>query len=55
MKVFSFMAIFALLLIGTSFAFADLKTDQELKMLKDVALAAMALFLCSSPSRVPRC
>ncbi len=44
MKVFSFMAIFALLLIGTSFAFADLKTDQELKMLKDVALAAMALF-----------
>lgn len=44
MKVFSFMAIFALVMIGASFAFADLKTEQELKMLKDVALAAMALF-----------
>jgi len=44
MKVFSFMAIFALVVIGASFAFADLKTEQELKMLKDVSLAAMALF-----------
>jgi hypothetical protein len=44
MKVFSLMAIFALVLIGASFAFADLKTEQELKMLKDVSLAAMALF-----------
>jgi ABC-type Na+ efflux pump permease subunit len=44
MKVFSFMAIFALVLIGASFAFADLKTEQELKMLKDVSFAAMALF-----------
>ena len=44
MKVFSFMAIFAVVVIGASFAFADLKTEQELKMLKDLSLAAMALF-----------
>jgi hypothetical protein len=44
MKVFAFMAIFSLIVIGTSFAFADMKSEQELKMLKDVSLAAMALF-----------
>ena len=44
MKVFSFMAIFAVVVIGASFAFADLKTEQELKMLKDLSLAAMSLF-----------
>jgi hypothetical protein len=44
MKVFAFMAIFAVVVIGTSFAFADLKTEQELKMLKDISLAAMSLF-----------
>lgn len=44
MKVFAFMAIFAVVVIGASFAFADLKTEQELKMLKDLSLAAMALF-----------
>ena len=44
MKVFSFMAIFAVVVIGASFAFADLKTEQELKMLKDLSFAAMALF-----------
>jgi len=44
MKVFAFMAIFAILIIGASFAFADLKTEQELKMLKDVAFPAMSLF-----------
>ncbi|HEX2751264.1 MAG TPA: hypothetical protein VHM91_24855 [Verrucomicrobiales bacterium] len=44
MKVFSFLAIFAFVVIGASFAFADLKTEQELKMLKDLSLAAMALF-----------
>ena len=44
MKVFGFMAIFAVVVIGASFAFADLKTEQELKMLKDIALAAMSLF-----------
>src|SRR5436190_4556916 len=46
MKVFSFLAIFAFVVIGASFAFADLKNEQELKMLKDLSLAAMALF-CS--------
>ena len=44
MKVFAFMAIFAVVVIGSSFVFADLKTEQELKMLKDVSLAAMSLF-----------
>lgn len=44
MKVFAFMAIFAVVLIGASFAFADLKSEQELKMLKDVSFAAMQLF-----------
>ncbi len=44
MKVFAFMAIFAIVVIGASFAFADLKTEQELKMLKDISLAAMSLF-----------
>lgn len=44
MKVFAFMAIFAVVLIGASFAFADLKTEQELKMLKDVSFAAIQLF-----------
>ena len=44
MKVFAFMAIFAVVLIGASFAFAELKTEQELKMLKDVSFAAMQLF-----------
>jgi ABC-type Na+ efflux pump permease subunit len=38
------MAIFAVVLIGASFAFADLKSEQELKMLKDVSFAAMQLF-----------
>ncbi len=41
MKVFSFMAIFALLMIGASFAFADLKTEQELKMLSLLRLIPM--------------
>jgi hypothetical protein len=44
MKVFAFMAIFAVVVIGASFVFADLKTEQELKILKDISLAAMALF-----------
>ena len=44
MKVFSFMAIFAVVVIGASFVFADLKTEQELKMLKDLSFAAMSLF-----------
>jgi ABC-type Na+ efflux pump permease subunit len=44
MKVFSFLAIFAFVVIGASFAFADLKNEQELKMLKDLSFAAMSLF-----------
>ena len=44
MKVFGLLAVFAVLLIVASFAFASLKTEQELKMLKDIALAAMAMF-----------
>ena len=44
MKVFYFMAIFAVAVIGASFAFADLQTDGQLKLLKDVSLASMSLF-----------
>lgn len=44
MKVFYFMAIFAVAVITASFAFADLQTDGQLKLLKDVSLASMSLF-----------
>jgi len=44
MKVFYFMAIFAVAVIAASFAFADLQTDGQLKLLKDVSLASMSLF-----------
>lgn len=44
MKVFYFMAIFAVTVIAASFAFADLQTDGQLKLLKDVSLASMSLF-----------
>ncbi|MES2707562.1 MAG: hypothetical protein V4726_13275 [Verrucomicrobiota bacterium] len=44
MKVFYFMAIFAVAVIAASFAFADLETEGQLKLLKDVSLAAMSLF-----------
>ncbi len=44
MKVFALMAVFAVLLIAAGFAFSGLRSEQELKMLKDVAFAAMALF-----------
>lgn len=44
MKVFFVLAVFAVLLIGASFIFAGLKSEQELKMLKDLCLAAMSLF-----------
>lgn len=44
MKVFYFMAIFAVAVIASSFAFADLETEGQLKLLKDVSLAAMSLF-----------
>lgn len=44
MKVFYFLAIFATGLIAASFAFADLQTEGQLKLLKDVSLASMSLF-----------
>ncbi len=44
MKVFALLAVFAVLLIASSFAFSELRTEQELKMMKDLALAAMAMF-----------
>ncbi len=44
MKVFYFMALFAVAVIAASFAFADLQTDGQLKLLKDVSLASMSLF-----------
>jgi hypothetical protein len=44
MKVFYFMAIFAIAVIAASFAFADLQSDGQLKLLKDVSLASMSLF-----------
>ena len=44
MKVFYFMALFAVAVITASFAFADLQTDGQLKLLKDVSLASMSLF-----------
>ncbi len=44
MKVFYFMALFAIAIIAASFAFADLQTDGQLKLLKDVSLASMSLF-----------
>lgn len=44
MKSFYFLALFAVLVIAASFAFADLQTDGQLKLLKDVSLASMSLF-----------
>lgn len=44
MKVFYFMAIFSVLVIVSSFAFDDLQTGGQVKLLKDISLAAMSLF-----------
>lgn len=44
MKVFYFMALFAVAVIAASFVFADLQTEGQLKLLKDVSLASMSLF-----------
>lgn len=44
MKVFYFMAIFSVIVILSSFAFAALQTEGQLKLLKDISLAAMSLF-----------
>ena len=52
MKVFYFMALFAVAVIAASFAFADLQTDGQLKLLKDVSLASMSLFSSWSTMRL---
>lgn len=44
LKIFYFLLIFALLVIGNSLFMAKLSFEQELQMLKDVALGAMAIF-----------
>jgi ABC-type Na+ efflux pump permease subunit len=44
MKVFFFLLIFGAAIIGSGFVFADLKTEQELKTMKDVGFAGMSLF-----------
>ena len=44
LKVFYFLLIFALLLIGNSIFMARLTFQQEFQMLKDVALGAMSIF-----------
>jgi ABC-type Na+ efflux pump permease subunit len=44
LKVFYFLLIFALLLIGNSIFMARLSFQQEFQMLKDVALGAMSIF-----------
>jgi hypothetical protein len=44
LKVFYFLLIFALVVIGNSFFAASFKPEEEFKMLKDVALGAMSIF-----------
>ena len=44
LKVFHFLLIFALLLIGTSLFMAQLSFQQEFQVLKDVSLGAMSIF-----------
>jgi hypothetical protein len=44
LKVFYFLLLFALLLIGSSLFMAQLTFQQELKILKDVSLGAMSIF-----------
>ncbi len=46
-RVFYFLLVFALLLIGSSVFLARLSFQQELQILKDVSLGAMTLFLSS--------
>jgi len=43
-RVFYFLLIFALLLIGSSLFMARLTFQQELQILKDVSLGAMSIF-----------
>ena len=44
LKVFYFLIIFALLVIGNSFFLARLSFEEEFQMLKDIALGAMSVF-----------
>src|SRR5437867_12724338 len=44
LKVFYFLLIFALLLIGSSMFMAQLTFQQEFQILKDVSLGAMSIF-----------
>ncbi|HVE15616.1 MAG TPA: ABC transporter permease subunit [Chthoniobacterales bacterium] len=44
LKIFYFLLIFALLTIGSSFFTADLKTDEQFQLLKDVSLGSMSIF-----------
>ena len=44
LKVFYFIIIFALLVIGNSFFLARFSFEEEFQMLKDIALGAMSIF-----------
>lgn len=44
LKVFYFLIIFALLVIGNSFFLARFSFEEEFQMLKDIALGAMSIF-----------
>jgi hypothetical protein len=44
LKIFYFLLIFALVMIGSSFFTADLKTDEQFQLLKDVSLGSMSIF-----------
>ncbi len=44
LKVFYFLLLFALLLIGSSIFMAQLSFQQEFQVLKDVSLGAMSIF-----------
>jgi len=44
LKIFYFLLIFALLVIGNSFFMARLSPEEEFQMLKDISLGAMSIF-----------
>ncbi len=44
LKIFYFLLIFALLVIGNSFFMAQLEFEEEFQMLKDISLGAMSIF-----------
>ncbi|MDD5200485.1 MAG: hypothetical protein PHC88_11870 [Terrimicrobiaceae bacterium] len=44
LKIFYFLLIFALLVIGNSFFMAKLTPEEEFQMLKDISLGAMSIF-----------